>query len=338
MINLSSYALLATVFFTLKQYVNDYVYLSKSLDAEGHAIAPISVQMSHTISAFPVITCLISFACLFFPATAYSLELAIAIFACVVLGSLTHYFLHSLGSPPEPGFLLARVPEKRWWCGALCGGFSDPLPCLGLMWSKESHRITLRDLRTACHMVSFFMFAFISLSAFQTGISIIPASVQKHPDGWCYSTGLVQDTLTLTVIIIGSILATFVGASGLSVITAAVNLALCDEEAPVEKQFNVQQKAAAGFIYIQLPLLKLILNAIHMGSKSPTVPVAQTTTQFITREGQWTTSGITLACPLLLLSFTFYFCFIFRCLLLFFVVSNCCSVFQQQNGSSLFLL
>ena len=53
------------------------------------------------------------------PATAYTLELCMAILSCVVVGNMTRYFLVILGEPPLPAELLNRV---------LCSVVSHPKP------------------------------------------------------------------------------------------------------------------------------------------------------------------------------------------------------------------
>lgn len=50
--------------------------------------------------------------CIFRPATAFVLELLMAIFSCVVVGCMTRYFLALLGEPPMPQELLRRAPRR----------------------------------------------------------------------------------------------------------------------------------------------------------------------------------------------------------------------------------
>eukprot|EP00441_Pelagodinium_beii_P044154 CAMPEP_0197652564 /NCGR_PEP_ID=MMETSP1338-20131121/34529_1 /TAXON_ID=43686 ORGANISM="Pelagodinium beii, Strain RCC1491" /NCGR_SAMPLE_ID=MMETSP1338 /ASSEMBLY_ACC=CAM_ASM_000754 /LENGTH=382 /DNA_ID=CAMNT_0043227471 /DNA_START=74 /DNA_END=1219 /DNA_ORIENTATION=+ len=293
---LSGAAMVTTTIFTLLHILKQTSNLGPVLDEGGHAVTPFNLQLSQTISALPVFTCGLAYTCLFVPAQAFAVELAIAIFSCIALGSLAQYALHALGAPPIPAKLLKKVPKKRWWCGSLCGGLNDPLPGLGLMWSKEPHRLTLKELRFAFHMVAFFIWSFIIMSAWQAGLSMFPTAVEKRADGWCYSYQLLQGSAD-TVLKFCLVSTTLIGASGFSIISGAVSMAL-KEGSQQDEEYKVEigKKAAAGMIYLQLPLLKVLVDMIPMGMAAPTVSVAITSSTVSTGRS-WTTSGTTIDCP-----------------------------------------
>jgi len=289
-----------TLLFTLWHFIQNHSQLLKILDDEGHAITPFSVQMQQTINAFPVFTAGLAYLCLFVPAAAYSMELCIAIFASTVLGSLTQSFLHALGPPPGPRILTYDLPKRRWWCGSLCGGVNDPLPGMGIYWSREAHNLTLRDLRFAFRMVNAFIFTFIVLATVNLSWSIIPRSVEQGGDGWCYSLKLMKESIDLAVLIF-SVTATLVGSSGLSIITEAVALALGEDDTGKAKEtmLHVRRKSLSGQIYLQLPLLKVLLSSIRIGYAEPKISVPITLRRSVTsiQDDTWEVHGRNLHCP-----------------------------------------
>jgi len=292
----SSIGLAITLVFTLLHIKEEFCTLGRALDEGGHAVTPLNLQLSQTISSLPLFTCGLAYTCLFVPATAHTMELAIAIFSCIALGSLAQYALQALGAPPTPAKLLNRVPKKRWWCGSLCGGMNDTLPGLGLMWSKEPHKLTLKELRFAFHMVAFFIWSFIIMSAWQVALNLVPTPIQKEADGWCYSYKILQGSSD-TILSFGMVSTTINGSSGLSIKAGAVIMALHEGEGAQQYKVEIGKKAAAGQIYLQLPLLKVLIGAIPMGYALPTVPVPVTSGSVSTVGGFWTTSGITIDCP-----------------------------------------
>eukprot|EP00930_Biecheleria_cincta_P028616 TRINITY_DN19977_c0_g1_i1.p1 TRINITY_DN19977_c0_g1~~TRINITY_DN19977_c0_g1_i1.p1 ORF type:complete len:329 (+),score=55.52 TRINITY_DN19977_c0_g1_i1:202-1188(+) len=221
----------------------------------------------------------------------------IAIIASVVVGSLTHYMLDALGPAPLPARLIQRLPKKRWWCASCCGGFNDALPQLGLCLSKKEHRLQLSDLRIAFMLVSTFIWVFILLSSWQTASSMVVLGYEKV-DGWCRAKTLLEGTSTNTTITILAITSTLVGGAGLSIIANGVTMALGEDRDDIEKRCNIAAKAGAGSIYLNLPLLKVLIGLIPWTYEAPTVSVAVTTAHERGPDGSWTTSGTTLECPI----------------------------------------
>lgn len=388
----ASFATAATTYFTGQQLFSDHRHLESILDSEsgGHAVTPLHIQLTQTITVVPILVCVLALTSLFVPAFSYTMEMVIAIASCVVIGSLAQYFLQALGKPPMPSRLLLRLPEKKWWAGNLCGGPNDSFPLFGLIWSREPHKLTVAELRRAFHMVHFFVWTFMVTSAWQVGFSLIPTAVQKHADGWCHSDQILQHATNVALVIL-NVNSTLVGSAGLAIIGGAVSMALCDDgqdgngsEITVEicrtpdsdlgahikcsgsntlligavtgglladwNQRNpivqvkegdqvvevvgrngdvirgnsermsqeiqqsqdlklvirrdllklmVLQKAATGQVYIQLPLLKVLLSSIPMGYKFPTLAVAVLNRTVVDplNHRDWISVGTTLDCP-----------------------------------------
>eukprot|EP00931_Biecheleriopsis_adriatica_P050529 TRINITY_DN29261_c0_g1_i1.p1 TRINITY_DN29261_c0_g1~~TRINITY_DN29261_c0_g1_i1.p1 ORF type:complete len:447 (+),score=67.79 TRINITY_DN29261_c0_g1_i1:73-1341(+) len=298
---LGSVGTFLTCLFTLWHFMHNHLHLLRVLDDEGHAITPFSVQMQQTVSAFPVFTAGLAYLCLFVPAASYSMELCIAIFASSVMGSLTQYFLHALGPPPGPEVLTRDLPKMRWWCYACCGGVNDAFGVMGLFWSREPHHLTLRDLRCGFRMVDFFTWTFIALSAVNMAWSVVPRAVVLGADGWCYSLSWMKDILELFILIF-SVLATLVGSAGLQVVTAAVAMSLGEDDPATteERKIHVRKKACTGQLYVQLPLLKVLLSFIRASYASPTisVPVTELVKATSVPDGTWETHGRYISCPI----------------------------------------
>lgn len=296
LIVLASLGLLATIVFSALGLCRSFNRLRSRLDEGGYAAPPFKWQLARTICAFPVFICGLAWSCLFYPAGAMGVDLVIAIIASVVVGSLTHYMLDALGPAPMPARLIEKLPKKRWWCGSCCGGFNDPLPQLGLILSKEEHKLTLRDLRIAFVLVSTFIWVFILLSTWQTASNVVVLGYEKV-DGWCKAKTLFEGTTTSTSITILAITSTLVGGAGLSIISNAVTMALGEDKDGIEKKHNISAKAGAGSIYLNLPLLKVLIGLIPWSHEVPTVSVSITTSHEHGPGGSWTTSGTTLECP-----------------------------------------
>lgn len=296
LIVLASLGVLGTIVFTVLGMCRNFRRLRSRLDEGGYAVPPFKWQLARTICAFPVFIAGLAYSCLFFPAASMSLELVIAIIASVVVGSLTHYMLDALGPAPLPARLIQKLPKKRWWCGSCCGGFNDPLPQLGLLLSKQEHHLTLRDLRIAFVLVSSFIWVFILLSTWQAASNVTVLGYEKL-DGWCKAKTLLEGTSTSTIITIIAITSTLVGGAGLSIISNAVTMALGEDKDDIEKKHNISAKAGAGSIYLNLPLLKVLIGLIPWSHEEPTIAVPITTSTLRGPEGTWTTVGTTLECP-----------------------------------------
>lgn len=296
LIVLASIGLFATIIFTMMSVYRNFGGLWRRLDQGGYAVPPFKWQLARTICAFPVFIGGLAYSCLFYPAAALALQLVIAIIASVVVGSLTHYMLDALGPAPLPARLIQKLPKKRWWCASCCGGHNDTLPQLGLVLSKEEHRLQLRDLRIAFMLVSTFIWVFILLSSWQAASGMVPLGFEK--DGaWCTAKTLLQGTSTSTVILIVAITSTLVGGAGLSIIANAVTMALGEDKEDVEKKHFISAKAGAGSIYLNLPLLNVLIAHIPWTYKMPTISVAVPTSSKAGAGGSWTTTGTTLDCP-----------------------------------------
>ncbi|CAJ1382537.1 unnamed protein product [Effrenium voratum] len=292
-----SLGLTLTTAFSLYHVVHDHMTLEQTLHREGHAVTPMNVQLAGAISTLPIFTAGVAYTCLWVPALGFVLELLIAIFSCIAIGSLVQYFLQALGEPPAPRRLMRKVPKKRWWCGSLCGGVNDLLPGLGLMWSKEPHRLQLTDLRFAFRVVAFFIWSFVFLSAWQASVSMVPTQVERDDRGWCNYPKPIGHTLQVLLIVF-AVLSTFVGTAGLSIIANGVAFALgeADEELSKEK-YGVLKKASVGQIYLQLPLIKVFMSFFPVAYPSPTILVPKTTMAFATGKGMWQSSGEYVPCP-----------------------------------------
>eukprot|EP00439_Symbiodinium_sp_Y106_P070270 s172_g12.t1 len=220
---------------------------------------------------------------------------------------MVQYFLHSLGEPPYPRKLMKKVPMKRWWCGSLCGGVNDMLPGLGLMWSREPHQLTLTDswtaearvsdLRFAFRVVVFFIWSYVILNVMSMAVSSVPTQVEKDDKGWCHYPKPLSD-VTSVVVTVAAISSTFVGSAGLSIISNAVSYALgeADTDSPKEL-YNVKRKAAVGSIYLQLPLLKVLLPMLPLQYLDPLILVPKTDHSVVVASGGWQSTGNYVKCP-----------------------------------------
>lgn len=296
LIVLASLGLAATIVFTVLGVFQNFWGLRRRLDDGGFAVPPFKWQLARTICAFPVFIGGLAYSCLFYPAAALALQLVIAVIASVVVGSLTHYMLDALGPPPYPARLIHKLPKKRWWCASCCGGYNDPLPQLGLVLSKEEHRLQLRDLRVAFFLVSTFIWVFILLSSWQAASGMVALGYEK--DGtWCTANTLMAGTSTSTIILIVAITSTLVGGAGVSIIANGVTMALGEDKEDVEKKHNISAKAGAATIYLNLPLLNVLIAHIPWSYETPTISVDIPKSHERGPGSTWTTSGTTLECP-----------------------------------------
>jgi len=288
----SGVSVVATLFFSWQHVVQNQASLEDRLDKEGHAIKPLHLSLAQTVCTLPSFTAILAFITLFVPATALAMEMVIAIFASIVIGCLTQYALLALGTPPMPKQLMRLTPEKKWWCGSLCGGFAEMTPYFGLCLSRRPHKMTLKGLRLAFRMVEFFIWAFIILSVWNVTQAMVPASVEKV-GAWCYSSQFLKAEVEI-VTGVAAIWSTFVGSTGLMVISNAVSAAIGEEE---DKKIQIKRKVNTGMIYLNLPLLKVLLDIVNTGYPSPTVPYAVSKHTEVGAGGTWTTNGVTLQCP-----------------------------------------
>ncbi|CAE7418973.1 unnamed protein product [Symbiodinium natans] len=295
---LGSWGLVLTVAFTLYHIVHDQMSLEATLNREGYPVTPFNVQLIQTICALPIWTACVAFTALWVPPLAMVLELLIAVFSCVAIGSMVQYFLHSLGEPPYPRKLMKKVPMKRWWCGSLCGGVNDMLPGLGLLWSKEPHHLTITDLRFAFRVVVFFIWTYVLLSVLVMAVNTVPTQVIKDSHGWCHYPRPLSE-LSSVIVTVAAVSSTFVGSAGLSIISNAVSYALGEADADAPKEmYNVKRKAAVGTIYLQLPLLKVMLPLLPLEYLQPWIYVPKTDYTGNSAYGGWQSTGEYVKCPI----------------------------------------
>lgn len=295
---LGSVSLVLTTVFSLHHVFHDQMTLEQTLHREGHAVTPMNVQLAMAISTLPIFTAGVAYTSLWVPALGFVLELLIAIFSCIAIGSLVQYFLQALGEPPAPRRLMRKVPKRRWWCGSLCGGVNDLLPALGHFWSKEPHRLQLHDLRFAFRVVAFFIWSYVILSTWQAGVSMVPTQVERVPGGWCVYPKPIGNTMQV-ILIVFAVSSTFVGTAGLSIIANGVAYALGEvDEDPSKEKYNVLKKAGVGQIYLQLPLLKVFMCLVPISYSSPKIMVPKTDSSTLLPSGGWQTSGEYVPCPI----------------------------------------
>eukprot|EP00930_Biecheleria_cincta_P019744 TRINITY_DN15004_c0_g1_i1.p1 TRINITY_DN15004_c0_g1~~TRINITY_DN15004_c0_g1_i1.p1 ORF type:complete len:387 (-),score=76.29 TRINITY_DN15004_c0_g1_i1:309-1469(-) len=288
----SGVSVAATLFFSWQHVIENHSRLEENMEKEGHAYKPFHLALAQTICTLPAFTSILAFTTMFVPATALAMEMVIAIFASIVIGCLTQYALLALGTPPMPKRLMQFTPEKRWWCGSLCGGVAEMTPYFGLCLSRTPHKMTLSGLRLAFRMVEAFIWSFIILSVWNVTQAMVPASVQKV-DGWCYSTQWLKAQVEI-VTGVAAIWSTFVGSTGLMVISNVVSAAIGES---LDKEIQMKRKVNSGLIYLNLPLLKVLLDIMNTGYPTPTVPYSVSKHTVIGNDGTWTTSGVTLQCP-----------------------------------------
>ena len=152
---------------------------------------------------------------------------------------------------------------------------------MGLSWSKEPHRITMKDLYRATCMVRIFMVAFISVNSSQLSLSMWPGSVEMNDAGWCISESpLTVPWLNGTMIFL-SVWASFIGMAGFSIVSCALSSVLdvqlhkdSDElDDTLIRHFRVASQSKTVAVYMLLPLLLPILSTFPMGSKMVVLPV-----------------------------------------------------------------
>ncbi|CAK9011188.1 unnamed protein product [Durusdinium trenchii] len=220
-------------------------------------ILNMEVRLARTICFFPLHICVMACVCLIFPSTAYSLELVMAIAASVVMACLVQYYLMALGggrAGRASAQLLEKTPQKKWWMASYCGGVNDMLPGMGFVYSRQPHSLELPDIHRAVKLVELFMWIYISTSALQVALSVIPTSVHKDEDGWCVEAAVVSPGIS-TAILICQVLSTFVGSAGFSIISSATDEVY--KAVDPDNDYNFKRKAVTGGCYLQLPLVKV---------------------------------------------------------------------------------
>mmetsp|Transcript_49707 Transcript_49707/g.116076 ORF Transcript_49707/g.116076 Transcript_49707/m.116076 type:complete len:434 (+) Transcript_49707:2-1303(+) len=275
-------------------------------DKDKRPAVPYSVELVRTIVYIPAGISSVCVVVMLRPATAFVLELCMAILSCVVVGSMTRYFLETLGEPPLPHQLLSRVPKRRWWCGFFCGGVNDTLPGMGLLWSKEPHRVTLRDVHRATSMVRIFIIVFISVNSFQLSLSMVPGSVAMTDDGWCVSISPVSSPAISTCVTVVAVTASFIGMAGFGVVSAAISSVLDQKlqntaqadvaDRKLIQYFRVASQSKTVMVYMLLPLTLPICMGLPLGTQAVTLPVPKLTAIQGTSE-HWHAKGETLECP-----------------------------------------
>ncbi|CAJ1329535.1 unnamed protein product, partial [Effrenium voratum] len=273
-------------------------------DEEKRPIVPVHMELVRTIVATPAIITSMAAVCIFRPATAFVLELLMAIFSCVVVGCMTRYFLALLGEPPMPQELLRRVPKKRWWCGYFCGGVNDTLPGMGLTWSKVPHRVTLKDVRRGTSMVRIFMFLFIGSNSVQLSVGMIPTDVEQTPDGWCTSDQAISSALVSGLLIFFAVWASFIGMAGFNVIAAALSSVLDIElaetngdEQKLIAHFKIGSQSKTAAVYMLLPLTLPILASLPIGFKSVYVAIPKVSHSHMEGSDGFLAKGNMIYCP-----------------------------------------
>ena len=263
-----------------------------------HVSLNMEVRLARTIVYFPIHICGMALLTLFYPATAYSLEMVMAIAASVVMGCLVQYYLNALGGGkggPSSERLLERTPEKKWWMHSCCGGVNDMLPLMGYIYSREPHRLTLPDIHRAVHLVELFMILYISTSIIKVGLSVVPTTVHMTEEGWCVDDNVVSDGF-LNVIMILQILSTFIGSSGFAIISTAAHEVY--ESLDPENDYNFKRKGSAGSAYLTLPLLNVFLAFIPLSGKNTKIPLPVPISTQALADGHYTTTYKTLECPI----------------------------------------
>lgn len=282
------------IFWTVK----DRIALKRLMEKERRAIAPHHNRLAGIIVVLPWIVSLLAFLCIIWPVICLIMELIIAILACVHIGCLCELFIYTLGEPPLPEKALAETSTKRWWCGPLCGGVNATMPGLGLVWSREDHKLDIKDIHKAVDLVQLFYFLFIASNAITVGVQMIPTELTQQADGDCISRKIFPILTTVA----GSMAVTssFVGMAGFAIISEA-----CAEVEKRSKErsnstfsLDVSAKSCAAQIYMLLPLLLPILLNIEWGDKSAYFRIDVPITENVAhgQNGTWTSSGRTITC------------------------------------------
>eukprot|EP00913_Durusdinium_trenchii_P001044 g959.t1 len=165
---------------------------------------------------------------------------------------------------------------------------------MGFVYSRQPHSLELPDIHRAVKLVELFMWIYISTSALQVALSVIPTSVHKDEDGWCVEAAVVSPGIS-TAILICQVLSTFVGSAGFSIISSATDEVY--KAVDPDNDYNFKRKAVTGGCYLQLPLVKVFLGFIPLGTKQVSIPVPLQVGKTSLPGGNYTTSWTTLDCP-----------------------------------------
>lgn len=255
------------------------------------------LRLARTICYFPFQICALAFATLVFPSTAYSLEMVMAIAASVVMGCLVQYYLQALGGGIKGNLsktLLQKTPEMKWWMPSYLGGVNDMLPGMGFVYSRQPHSLALSDIHRATNLVEMFMWIYMITTAVQVGFSVFPMPVYQNKDGWCVQDEAMSSGLSTTILIL-QILSTFIGSAGFSIISSAAHHVY--QELDPDNEFHFKRKGSVGSLYLQLPLLKVIIGLLPIQTKKVSIPVSVQTSETPLGGGNFTTSWTTLSCP-----------------------------------------
>ncbi|CAE7439875.1 unnamed protein product [Symbiodinium sp. CCMP2456] len=275
---------LVTITLVVRWGIKDARLSHEMCEQDQRPLVPYSIDLVRGIVYIPAAISSVAFVVMLRPATAYTLELCMAILSCVVVGNMTRYFLVILGEPPLPAELLNRVPKRRWWCGTACGGVNDTLPGMGLMWSKQAHRVTMKDIFRSNCMIRIFIVVFILVNSMQLSLSMFPGSVEMDKHGWCVSNSPLTSPGLNGALIFFSVWSSFVGMAGFGVVSGSISSVLdlqlrkedeMGEEADdtLIRFFRVASQSKTVAVYMLLPLLLPILSCFPMGSKEVLIPV-----------------------------------------------------------------
>lgn len=275
---------LVTITLVVRWGIKDARLSHEMCEQDQRPLVPYSIDLVRGIVYIPAAISSVAFVVMLRPATAYTLELCMAILSCVVVGNMTRYFLVILGEPPLPAELLNRVPKRRWWCGTPCGGVNDTLPGMGLMWSKQAHRVTMKDIFRSNCMIRIFIVVFILVNSMQLSLSMFPGSVEMDQNGWCTSNSPLTTPGLNGALIFFSVWSSFVGMAGFGVVSGSISSVLdlqlrkedeMGEEADdtLIRFFRVASQSKTVAVYMLLPLLLPILSCFPMGSKEVLLPV-----------------------------------------------------------------
>lgn len=286
-----------TTVFTLLQIVTDMVLTCRTVQAEGRVITPLQVRLTRFIVSMPLPMALIAYTCLFLPIYVYIVDLALAVASSGIMAALTFYMLLALGEPPDTLMLVKALPRHRWWCGLPCGGFADPLCCLGWCFSPRARKLTLGDLRAAYHMVMLWAAVFMLSSLWDYLVATFPSEIALHSDGFCQTSADAWTSGSWMVVLgIARLLATLAGMSGFTVVVGTVSLALGESIHDNSGPFKAGRKGLAPQLYMTLPMLKGVLGNIPLTYHTPVVHIIQPL-NYTEVYGVWNATGRVVSCP-----------------------------------------
>eukprot|EP00931_Biecheleriopsis_adriatica_P023018 TRINITY_DN14643_c0_g1_i3.p1 TRINITY_DN14643_c0_g1~~TRINITY_DN14643_c0_g1_i3.p1 ORF type:complete len:426 (-),score=51.82 TRINITY_DN14643_c0_g1_i3:27-1304(-) len=289
-----------TTGFCLAWVFRDIFAIQKYLEKAERPMAAWHNQLATVIVTMPFFIAQLGLIGLVIPAMIAVLEMNIAILASVNVICTAQYLMLGLGEPPAPKNFLEKAGEKKWWCHSWCGGVNDTMAGIGLFKSRKAHLLTLDDLRCALTMVKWFLFLYIASNCVSNGIAMAPTPIYQSEGGWCVGENAFPVVSACSIVV--AVASSFVGLSGFSIISAAVHAA---EKAYSDKPFHhganlrlySKEKACNTNIMMILPLLLPVLGSLPIHFNIPQIPVLITEHADVQKDGNWSTSGRTIMCP-----------------------------------------